>query len=50
MVRDGLSNMFIACGFISLAISGLCIPMVIWGEDSRRKLAPLYRTMGEKEI
>jgi hypothetical protein len=49
MIRDGISNMFIACGFISLAITSLCIPMVLWGKTSRRKLAPLYRAMARKE-
>ena len=49
MERDGISNMFIACGFISLAVAGLCIPMVFWGKASRRKLAPVYRAMATKE-
>jgi ABC-type transport system involved in cytochrome c biogenesis permease subunit len=50
MERDGISNMFIACGFISLGITSLVIPMVVWGKASRRKLAPLYRKMGRKEL
>jgi hypothetical protein len=43
--RDGLQNMFIATGFISLAITGLIIPMIIWGKDSRRKLAAKYYSL-----
>ncbi|KAJ5128807.1 hypothetical protein N7448_002520 [Penicillium atrosanguineum] len=43
--RDGLQNMFIASGFISLAVTGLIIPMIIWGKDSRRKLAGKYYSL-----
>jgi high-affinity Fe2+/Pb2+ permease len=43
--RNGLQNMFIATGFISLGITGLIIPMVIWGKDSRRKLAVKYYSL-----
>lgn len=49
MERDGLQNMFIATGFISLAITGLIIPMVIWGKDSRRKLAAKYYHFAEMQ-
>ncbi|KAJ6104529.1 hypothetical protein N7523_010849 [Penicillium sp. IBT 18751x] len=45
MERNGIQNMFIASGFISLAITGLIIPMVIWGKDSRRKLATKYYSL-----
>jgi hypothetical protein len=49
MKRDGLQNMFIAAGFISLAVTGLIIPMVIWGKDSRRKLAGKYYRLSEMQ-
>lgn len=45
MDRNGVQNMFIASGFISLAITGLIIPMVIWGKDSRRKLSTKYYSL-----
>lgn len=50
MQSDGIQNMFIACGFISLGISSLVIPMIVWGKKSRQKLAPLYREMARKEV
>ncbi|KAH8698741.1 putative MFS transporter [Talaromyces proteolyticus] len=49
METNGLQNMFITCGFISLGITSLCIPMVIFGKRSRRKLAPYYREMASKQ-
>ncbi|KAJ5778144.1 hypothetical protein N7520_001390 [Penicillium odoratum] len=40
--RNGTQNMFIACGFISLGITSLMIPMIIWGKDARRASAARY--------
>ncbi|OQD70557.1 hypothetical protein PENDEC_c022G05018 [Penicillium decumbens] len=45
----GIQNMFIATGFISLGITGLIIPMVIWGKDSRCKLAGKYYRLVEMQ-
>ncbi|KAJ6017803.1 MFS general substrate transporter [Penicillium sp. IBT 35674x] len=47
--RDGLQNMFIACGFISLAITSLMIPMIFWGKDARRASAARYYRVMEKQ-
>lgn len=41
--RNGIQNMFIACGMLSLAITGTIIPMVLWGKSGRRALAGRYR-------
>lgn len=49
MQRDGLQNMFIACGFISLAISLLIIPMVFYGKRSRAGLAARYYRLVEQQ-
>jgi hypothetical protein len=49
MERDGLQNMFITCGFISLGISLLIIPMVFYGKRSRRGLATRYYRLVEQQ-
>jgi hypothetical protein len=49
MQRDGLQNMFIACGFISLGISSLIIPMVFYGKRSRRGFAARYYRLVEQQ-
>ncbi|OKP00428.1 hypothetical protein PENSUB_7885 [Penicillium subrubescens] len=49
MERDGLQNMFITCGFISLGISLLIIPMVFYGKRSRRGLAARYYRLVEQQ-
>lgn len=41
--------MFIACGFISLGISLLIIPMVFYGKKSRRSLAARYYRLVEQQ-
>ncbi|KAI2708476.1 hypothetical protein CBS147332_6537 [Penicillium roqueforti] len=41
--RNGIQNMFIACGMLSLAITGTITPMVLWGKSGRRALAGRYR-------
>ncbi|RAK95300.1 putative MFS transporter [Aspergillus ibericus CBS 121593] len=46
--RSGPRNMFIACGFISLAITLTIIPMVIWGKQMRKNTAERYRTIAAK--
>ncbi|KAL4864266.1 hypothetical protein BDV12DRAFT_205847 [Aspergillus spectabilis] len=43
--QGGPRNMFIACGFISLAITLTIIPMVIYGKRIREMTAPRYRVM-----
>ncbi|CAI7586373.1 unnamed protein product [Penicillium viridicatum] len=40
--RNGIQNMFIACGMMSLAINCLIIPMIIWGKSARRALTNRY--------
>ncbi|OOQ84836.1 MFS transporter [Penicillium brasilianum] len=49
MERDGLQNMFIACGFISFGISLLIIPMVFYGKKSRRGMAARYYRLVEQQ-
>ena len=39
---NGLQNMFVTCGFISLGVTGLIIPMIVFGKRLRRRLAPFY--------
>lgn len=43
MMRSGLQNMFITCGFVSLAISGLTIPMIFYGKRIRMAWGEKYR-------
>jgi peroxiredoxin len=40
--RNGIQNMFIACGIMSLAITGTIIPMIVWGKSARRALTGRY--------
>ncbi|KAJ5412246.1 uncharacterized protein N7487_006605 [Penicillium crustosum] len=40
--HNGIQNMFIACGIMSLAINAMTIPMVIWGKSARRALTNRY--------
>jgi hypothetical protein len=49
MLRDGLQNMFIACGFLSLGISLLIVPMIFYGKNSRRGLAARYYRLVEQQ-
>ncbi|KAJ5996297.1 hypothetical protein N7522_007957 [Penicillium canescens] len=46
--RNGLQNMFVACGFISFGVTLTIIPMVIWGKAARRALAGRYRGIVEE--
>ncbi|KAF4151313.1 hypothetical protein CNMCM6936_007647 [Aspergillus lentulus] len=43
--RSGAQNMFIACGFISLAVTLTIIPMVLYGKKMRMVTAGRYRVM-----
>jgi hypothetical protein len=45
MQRSGPQNMFIACGFISLAITLTIIPMIMYGKRIRAATAMRYRAM-----
>ncbi|KAL3447794.1 major facilitator superfamily domain-containing protein [Aspergillus insuetus] len=45
MQRSGPQNMFIACGFISLAITLTIVPMIIYGKRIRAATAMRYRAM-----
>ncbi|KAJ5373987.1 Major facilitator superfamily domain general substrate transporter [Penicillium concentricum] len=40
--RNGIQNMFIACGMMSLAVTGTIIPMIVWGKSARRALTGRY--------
>jgi hypothetical protein len=42
---NGLSNMFITCGFISLGVTLTMVPMVYYGKRIRRATAKRYRHM-----
>ncbi|KAJ5338232.1 hypothetical protein N7452_004960 [Penicillium brevicompactum] len=44
--RQGLQNMFIVCGMISLGVTASIIPMVLWGKPARRAFAARYRSFG----
>jgi peroxiredoxin len=43
ILHSGLQNMFIISGFVCLAISGLIIPMIIYGKRIRAIWAEKYR-------
>ncbi|CAG8385131.1 unnamed protein product [Penicillium salamii] len=43
--RQGIQNMFIVCGMISLGVSATIVPLVLWGKAARRALATRYRDM-----
>ncbi|KAL2832731.1 major facilitator superfamily domain-containing protein [Aspergillus pseudoustus] len=45
MQRTGPRDMFIACGFISLAITLTIIPIIVYGKRIRERTAPRYRAM-----
>ncbi|KAJ5920423.1 MFS transporter [Penicillium verrucosum] len=45
---NGIQNMFMECGMMSLAISGMIIPMVIWGKSTRRALTKRYLDIVER--
>jgi hypothetical protein len=47
--KMGLSNMFITAGLISLAISMLFVPLIIWGKKIRKAMAPRYYKLLEKQ-
>ena len=49
MMRSGLQNMFITCGFVSLAVSGLTIPMIFYGKRIRMAWAERYRRFAGDE-
>ncbi|XHG09639.1 hypothetical protein AWENTII_012685 [Aspergillus wentii] len=48
MQRNGLANMFITCGFMSLGVTGLMIPMILFGKRMRARLATRYAIMAAK--
>ncbi|KAH7043919.1 major facilitator superfamily domain-containing protein [Macrophomina phaseolina] len=45
----GLTNMFVTCGVVSLVISSLFVPMIIWGKRMRAALAPRYYMLLDKQ-
>jgi hypothetical protein len=49
MQRSGLTDMFIACGFISLTTTKTIIPMVMYGKKMRLRTARRYRLMAAQQ-
>jgi hypothetical protein len=49
MQQSGLTNMFITCGIISLAITLTIIPMVMYGKKIRVRTAGRYRLMAAQQ-
>lgn len=49
MQTQGLQKMFIASGFLCLAISVLILPMIFYGKLSRRAMAPRYYRLVEQQ-
>ncbi|KAJ5376806.1 MFS general substrate transporter [Penicillium cosmopolitanum] len=49
IARNGLQNMFIACGFISFGVTLLAVPMIFWGKTARRALAVRYYRLVEQQ-
>ncbi|KAH7401389.1 major facilitator superfamily domain-containing protein [Pyrenochaeta sp. MPI-SDFR-AT-0127] len=49
LTNMGLKNMFLILGFVSLAVSSLFIPLIIWGKRIRARLAPRYFKLLEKQ-
>ncbi|KAJ5480752.1 hypothetical protein N7539_006646, partial [Penicillium diatomitis] len=49
MQTQGLQNMFLASGFLCLAISLLILPMIMFGKRSRRSCAPRYFRLVEQQ-
>ncbi|KAI2792348.1 hypothetical protein POX_b02385 [Penicillium oxalicum] len=49
MQTQGLQKMFIASGFLCLAISVLIFPMIFYGKLSRRAMAPRYYRLVEQQ-
>ncbi|KAL4994091.1 hypothetical protein BDV10DRAFT_189364 [Aspergillus recurvatus] len=47
--RSGAQNMFISCGFISLAVTLTIIPMILYGKKMRMVTAGRYRVMAAKQ-
>ncbi|KAB8230402.1 putative MFS transporter [Aspergillus alliaceus] len=50
MERSGLTNTFIACGFISLGVTLTLLEMVIYGKRIRQATARRYHEMAGKEL
>lgn len=48
METNGLTKMFIACGFMSLGVTMTLVGMVVYGKRIRRKTARRYREMAAK--
>lgn len=48
--RSGLQNMFITSGFLCLAISGLIIPMIVYGKRIRVAWADKYRRFADAGV
>ncbi|KAJ3497067.1 hypothetical protein NLG97_g2186 [Lecanicillium saksenae] len=46
----GLYNMFVCSGCISIVVSLLVVPMMIWGRRSREWTAVRYRTMASRQF
>ncbi|KAJ5788482.1 hypothetical protein N7457_003472 [Penicillium paradoxum] len=46
--RSGIQNMFIVCGTVSLAITALTIPMILWGKSARVVLASQYHDIEDE--
>lgn len=49
MRAQGIQNVFIVCGIVSLAVTALSIPIIFWGKSARRALAPRYRRMVDRQ-
>ncbi|KAJ5733147.1 hypothetical protein N7533_013594 [Penicillium manginii] len=49
IARNGLQNMFIACGFISFGVTLLAVPMIFWGKTARQALAVRYYRLVEQQ-
>lgn len=46
---NGVRNMFVACAFMSLAVSMLIIPMAVFGKSIRIKTARRYEQMAQEQ-
>ncbi|KAF9886871.1 hypothetical protein FE257_010994 [Aspergillus nanangensis] len=47
--NNGLTYMFVACGFMSLGVTLTLLGMVVYGKQIRRKTARRYRDMAAKQ-
>ena len=45
----GVYDMFVLLGCLAIAVALTCVPLIIWGRQWRKKLAPKYEYYAAKQ-